>query len=77
MSDPLEKKLFCRRAAPICCYVRSGVSTDAGGGKTGIRSCMWIYNVESNEELDLLLAMSPVYNYAKYDVLPLAEIQIR
>ena len=35
---------------------------------------MWIYNVESNEELDLLLAMSPVYNYAKYDVLPLAEM---
>ena len=34
----------------------------------------WIYNVKSNEELDLLLAMSPVYNYAKYDVLPLAEM---
>jgi len=24
----------------------------------------WIYNVKSNEELDLLLAMAPVYNYA-------------
>ena len=34
----------------------------------------WIYNVKSNEELDLLLAMSPVYNYARYDVLPLAEM---
>jgi muconolactone delta-isomerase len=35
----------------------------------------WIYKVDSNEELDRLLAMSPVYNYAKYEVLPLAEMQ--
>jgi len=34
----------------------------------------WIYDVKSNEELDLLLAMSPVYNYAHYDVLPLADM---
>jgi muconolactone D-isomerase len=30
--------------------------------------------VSSNEELDRLLAMSPVYNYASYQVLPLAEM---
>ena len=34
----------------------------------------WIYKVKSNEELDLLLAMAPVYNYAKYEVLPLADM---
>jgi muconolactone delta-isomerase len=34
----------------------------------------WIYKVDSNEELDRLLAMSPVYNFAKYQVLPLAEM---
>lgn len=34
----------------------------------------WIYKVSSNEELDGLLAMSPVYNYATYQVLPLAEM---
>jgi muconolactone delta-isomerase len=34
----------------------------------------WIYKVESNEELDRLLAMSPVYNFASYQVLPLAEM---
>lgn len=34
----------------------------------------WIYNVKSNEELDLLLAMSPVYNHAHYEVLPLADM---
>lgn len=34
----------------------------------------WIYSVDSNEELDRLLAMAPVYNFAKYEVLPLAEM---
>ena len=34
----------------------------------------WIYKVASNEELDRLLAMSPVYNFATYQVLPLAEM---
>ena len=35
----------------------------------------WIYDVDSNEELERLLAMAPVYNYARYDVLPLAEME--
>lgn len=34
----------------------------------------WIYSVKSNEELDMLLAAAPVYNFAKYQVLPLAEM---
>jgi muconolactone delta-isomerase len=34
----------------------------------------WIYNVKSNEELEMLLAMAPVYNLAKYEVLPLADM---
>jgi muconolactone delta-isomerase len=34
----------------------------------------WIYEVKSNEELDLLLAMAPVYNYAHYEVLALADM---
>lgn len=34
----------------------------------------WIYNVDSNEELDRLLAMAPVYNFARYEVLALAEM---
>ena len=33
----------------------------------------WIYKV-SSKELDRLLAMSPVHNYAAYRVLPLAEM---
>ena len=34
----------------------------------------WIYDVESNEELDRLLAQSPSYNYAHYEVIALAEM---
>ena len=35
----------------------------------------WVYNVESNEELDNLLASAPVYNIAKYEVHALAEMR--
>lgn len=35
----------------------------------------WIYDVDSNEELERLLAMAPVYNFARYEVLPLADME--
>jgi muconolactone delta-isomerase len=34
----------------------------------------WIYDVDSNEELERLLAMAPVYNYARYEIHALAEM---
>ena len=34
----------------------------------------WIYNVESNDELEMLLAKSPVYNFAHFKVYPLADM---
>ena len=34
----------------------------------------WIYDVSSNEELERLLAMAPVYNFAHYEVMALAEM---
>jgi muconolactone delta-isomerase len=34
----------------------------------------WIYEVESNEELEMLLARSPVYNFSRYEVYPLADM---
>jgi muconolactone delta-isomerase len=34
----------------------------------------WIYEAESHQELDRLLALAPVYNFASYQVLPLAEM---
>lgn len=34
----------------------------------------WIYNVDTNDELEMLLAQSPVYNFAHFQVLPLADM---
>jgi muconolactone delta-isomerase len=34
----------------------------------------WIYEVESNEELEMLLARSPVYNFSRFEVYPLADM---
>ena len=34
----------------------------------------WIYDVTSNDELEMLLAQSPVYNYSHFDVYPLADM---
>jgi muconolactone D-isomerase len=36
----------------------------------------WIYHVESNEELDMLLAQSPVYNLASFEVHALAQMPV-
>ena len=35
----------------------------------------WIFDVNSNEELDVLLAKMPVYNFAVYEIYPLAEMK--
>ena len=34
----------------------------------------WIYNVDSNDELEMLLAQSPVYNFSHFKVYPLADM---
>jgi muconolactone delta-isomerase len=34
----------------------------------------WIYEVASNEELERLLGAAPVYNFARYEIHPLAEM---
>ena len=34
----------------------------------------WIYDVDSNDELEMLLARSPVYNYSHFQVMPLADM---
>ncbi len=40
----------------------------------GAHGGAWIYDVESNEELDMLLARAPVYNVSHYEIFPLAEM---
>lgn len=34
----------------------------------------WIYDVDTNEELDRLLAQAPIYNFANFTLYPLAEM---
>lgn len=40
----------------------------------GAHGGAWIYDVDSIEELDMLLARSPVFNFSHYDVTPLADM---
>ena len=40
----------------------------------GAHGGAWVYNVGSNEELERLIALMPVYNFAHYTVYPLAEM---
>lgn len=40
----------------------------------GAHGGAWLYDVSSNEELERLIALMPVYNFAHYTVYPLAEM---
>jgi muconolactone delta-isomerase len=41
----------------------------------GAHGGAWIYDVESHEELERLLGLAPVYNFARYQIYPLADMQ--
>lgn len=57
-----------------------GAELEAGGTVlaryhvVGRHGGAWIYEVSSHEEFERLLARSPVFNFAHYDVYPLAEM---
>ena len=40
----------------------------------GAHGGAWIYDVDSHEEFENLLAMAPVFNFAHYDVRALADM---
>lgn len=40
----------------------------------GQRGGAWIYDVESNEDLDKCLVQAPIYNFANFTIYPLAEM---
>lgn len=40
----------------------------------GAHGGAWTYDVDSHEEFERLLARSPVFNFARYEVYPLAEM---
>lgn len=43
----------------------------------GAHGGAWIYEVDSHEQFEQLLARSPIFNFARYDVYPLAEMMPR
>ena len=40
----------------------------------GAHGGAWIYEVDSHEEFERLLAIAPIFNFAHYDVHPLADM---
>jgi muconolactone delta-isomerase len=40
----------------------------------GAHGGAWLYEVDSHEEFERLLAMAPVFNFARYDIRPLADM---
>ena len=42
----------------------------------GAHGGAWIYDVDSHEEFERLLARAPIFNFARYDIYPLAEMAL-
>lgn len=40
----------------------------------GAHGGAWVYEVESHEEFERLLALAPVFNFARYTIHPLADM---
>ena len=40
----------------------------------GAHGGAWIYDVDSHEEFERLLAVAPVFNFSKYTLYPLADM---
>lgn len=40
----------------------------------GAHGGAWLYDVDSHEEFERLLAMAPVFNFARYTIHPLADM---
>lgn len=43
----------------------------------GAHGGAWIYEVDSHEQFEQLLARAPVFNFARYEIYPLAEMAPR
>jgi muconolactone delta-isomerase len=42
----------------------------------GAHGGAWIYQVDSHEEFERLLARAPIFNFARYDIYPLADMSV-
>jgi muconolactone delta-isomerase len=49
---------------------------DARYHVVGAHGGAWIYDVDSHEEFERLLARAPIFNFARYDIYPLAEMSL-
>lgn len=52
---------------------RSG-KVEASYHVVGAHGGAWIYRVDSHEEFERLLGRAPVFNFARYEIYPLAEM---
>jgi muconolactone delta-isomerase len=42
----------------------------------GAHGGAWIYQVDSHEEFERVLARAPIFNFARYEVYPLADMSM-
>lgn len=42
----------------------------------GAHGGAWIYQVDSHEEFERVLARAPIFNFARYDIYPLADMSM-
>ena len=77
----MELNLLSREMAQAVARMSQYGSTLEDEGKVdaryhvvGAHGGAWIYDVDSHEEFERLLARSPIFNFARYDIYPLAEM---
>lgn len=78
----IELSLLSREMARAVGEMAAYGSTLEADGKVlaryhivGAHGGAWIYQVDSHEEFERLLGRAPVFNFAKYEIHPLADMQ--
>src|SRR4051794_18419309 len=77
MELSLLSKEMARAVGGMAAYGRSleqGGKVLARYHIVGAHGGAWIYQVTSHEEFERLLAQAPVFNFARYEILPLADM---
>ena len=77
----MELNLLSREMAQaVARMAEYGTKLEAEGKVTdryhvvGAHGGAWIYEVISHEEFERMLARAPIFNFARYDIYPLAEM---
>lgn len=79
----MELSLLSREMAQAVGRMADYGATLEGEGKVlvryhvvGAHGGAWIYQVDSHEEFERLLARAPIFNFARYDIYPLADMAV-